>query len=214
MLFFPFLNGRSMNGSFWKIKGIFIDRLSVFLEEIKKGAFFVIFEEKTVTTEEIFKGKIIRVRRDMVEMPDKSLAEREIVEHPGGVGVVALTEDNEIYLVNQYRKPFDMSMYEIPAGKLDKGEKPEVCGARELEEETGLKAKTFEYLGKIFPSPGFTDEITYICLAKDLYQGTVNLDEDEYLDVVKVPLKKALEMVENGEICDAKSVVGILKALL
>ena len=144
-------------------------------------------------------------------MPDGSVATRELVEHPGGVGIVAITDKDEIILVEQYRKPLDKAIYEIPAGKLDPGEHHRTCGIRELEEETGLSAKVFDYMGFIYPSPGFTDEVTHVYLAKELTQGETHPDDDEFLDVKKVPFDTALKMVMDGEINDAKSVFGILK---
>ena len=171
----------------------------------------MIFEEKTVSSEKIFDGKIINVRVDKVEMPSGSLATREIVEHPGGVGVVALTDDNEIILVRQFRKPLDKVIYEIPAGKLDRGEGHKECGIRELQEETGLRAGVFEYLGFMYASPGFTDEAVHVYFATQLYAGEAKPDEDEFLDVEKIPFERAFEMVMNNEINDAKSVFGILK---
>ena len=144
-------------------------------------------------------------------MPDGSTSTRELVEHPGGVGIVAVTDNDEIILVKQYRKPLDKVIYEIPAGKLDPGEHHRTCGIRELEEETGLSAKVFDYMGFIYPSPGFTDEVTHVYLAKELTQGETHPDDDEFLDVEKVPFERALKMVIDGEINDAKSVFGILK---
>ena len=173
----------------------------------------MIFEEKTVSSKEIFKGKIVTLKVDSVAMPNGDLAERELVGHPGGVGIVALTKDNEVILVRQYRKPIEKSIYEIPAGKLDAGEEHRTCGERELEEETGLKAKKFEYLGFIYPSPGFTNEVTHMYLATELYQGHINPDPDEFLDIIKMPLDEAVERIINNEICDAKTVAGILKAV-
>lgn len=171
----------------------------------------MIYEEKTVSSEKVFEGRIIKVKVDRVEMPDGSVATRELVEHPGGVGIVAITENDEIILVEQYRKPLDKAIYEIPAGKLDPGEHHRTCGIRELEEETGLSAKVFDYMGFIYPSPGFTDEVTHVYLAKELTQGETHPDDDEFLDVKKVPFDTALKMVMDGEINDAKSVFGILK---
>lgn len=153
----------------------------------------MVFEEKTVSSEEKFRGRIIQVTVDQVSMPDGSLATRELVAHPGGVGVVALTENRELILVKQYRKAIERAIYEIPAGKLDPGEEHRTCGMRELEEETGLKAKRFEYLGFIYPSPGFTDEVTHIYLASELYQGTVHPDPDEFLDIVKMPIEEVVK---------------------
>ncbi len=171
----------------------------------------MIFEEKTVSSREIFQGKIVNLKVDMVAMPDGKLAERELVGHPGGVGVVALTENREIILVKQYRKPIEQAILEIPAGKLDKGEDHRLCGMRELEEETGFLAKNFEYLGFIYPSPGFTNEVTHIYLATGLYQGTVHPDPDEFLDMIIMPFDEALKRVMANEIADAKTVAGILK---
>ncbi len=173
----------------------------------------MVFEEKTVSSEEKFRGRIIQVTVDQVSMPDGSLATRELVAHPGGVGVVALTENRELILVKQYRKAIERAIYEIPAGKLDPGEEHRTCGMRELEEETGLKAKRFEYLGFIYPSPGFTDEVTHIYLASELYQGTVHLDPDEYLDIVRMPIEEVVKKIMENEISDAKTVAGVLKTL-
>ncbi|MEG1880698.1 MAG: NUDIX hydrolase [Oscillospiraceae bacterium] len=173
----------------------------------------MVFEEKTVSSEKIFDGQIIKVRVDTVEMPDGKLATRELVDHPGGVGIVALTENNEIIMVKQFRKPIERAIYEVPAGKLDGGEDHYICGVRELEEETGFKAKNFEYLGFMYPSPGFANEATYLYLATELYAGKMNLDPDEYLDVEYIPISKVKEMIMNNEINDAKTVFGVFKAL-
>ncbi len=173
----------------------------------------MIFEEKTVSSEEIYKGSIVTLTVDQVEMPDGSLARRELVAHPGGVGVVALTEDRELILVQQYRKPLERAILEIPAGKIDPGEHHYECGIRELEEETGLQAEHFEYLGFIHPSPGFTDEVTHLYLASGLYPGKANPDPDEYLDMIKMPLEEVIEKIMANEITDAKTVTGVLKAL-
>ena len=144
----------------------------------------MIYNEKTVSSKEVFSGKIIRVSVDEVELPNGDTGHREIVNHPGGVGIVAVNDNDEIYLVEQFRKPLERAIYEIPAGKLDRGEAHRDCGIRELKEETGLSAKVFEYMGFIYPSPGFTDEVTHVYLAQGLSQGEIN---------------------------DAKSVFGILK---
>ena len=116
-------------------------------------------------------------------------------------------------MVKQYRKPIEKAIIELPAGKLDKNEDIEVCGRRELEEETGYKAKEFTYLGYMYPSPGFDDEVTHLYLARDLYKGKVNLDEDEYLDVYKYDISEVKEMIMNNEINDAKTVIGFFKAI-
>ena len=173
----------------------------------------MIFEEKTVSSDIKYNGRIIDVRVDTVLMPDGKKAYRDIVDHPGGVGVVPITDAGEIILVRQYRKAIEKAIYEIPAGKLDSGEPHYECGVRELEEETGYKANDFIYLGHMYPSPGFANEITYLYLAKSLYKGVASLDEDEYLDIISMPANDVLTMILNNEINDAKTIVGIFKAL-
>ena len=172
----------------------------------------MVFEEKTIESKKIYDGYVVNVRLDTVLMPDGKTAMRDIVEHPGGVGVVAVTENKEILLVKQYRKPIEKAIYEIPAGKLDKDEDPLVCGLRELEEETGYKCKELKYLGFMYPSPGFTDEVTHVYFTDSLYKGEAHPDEDEYLDVEAFEIEQVKEMIMNNEINDAKSVFGILKA--
>ncbi len=173
----------------------------------------MIFEEKTISSETVYSGHVINVRVDTVEMPDGKTAFRDIAEHPGGVGVLALTEDNKIIMVKQYRKPIEKAIYEIPAGKIDRGEAPLKCGIRELEEETGFKAEEFISLGYMYPSPGFTDEVTHIYLAKGLYKGTCNPDEDEYLDIEMFEIDEIRQMIMKNEINDAKTVFAFFKAL-
>ena len=172
----------------------------------------MVFEEKTVSSEVLFNGKIIKVRLDKIKLPDGKLADREIVEHPGGVGIVAITDKNEVILVRQFRKPIKKAIYEIPAGKLDLGEEHRICGMRELKEETGMTAERFEYLGYIYPSPGFIDEVTHIYFAEGLSQGDAELDEDEFLDVIKMPLDDAVALVLENKIPDSKTQIALLKA--
>lgn len=171
------------------------------------------FFEKTVTSDEKFSGRILRLRVDTIELPNGEQSTREIVEHPGGVGVVAVDADDNVYLVRQFRKPYDAVLTEIPAGKLDAGEDPRDCGLRELEEETGLRCGQFISLGEIYPSPGYAAESLYLYLALDLSEGQAHLDADEFLEVDKIPLAQAADMVMRGELKDAKTVVGILKAM-
>lgn len=173
----------------------------------------MIFEEKSVSSETIFEGKVIRVRVDQVAMPDGKLARRELVDHPGGVGIVAVTDQQEVILVKQFRKAIERAIYEIPAGKLDAGEGHEACGVRELEEETGCRAREFRYLGFMYPTPGFANEVTHLYLATGLYAGRMHPDQDEYLDVEKVPIEKVKEMIMQNEINDAKTICGVLKAI-
>ena len=171
----------------------------------------MIFEEKTVSTEHIFKGRIIDVSVDTVRLCGGKTATRELVRHPGGVCIVAY-DGGFIYLVKQFRKPYESVITELPAGKLEYGEDPLECGKRELLEEVGMTAKSFSLLGKFYSSPGFCSETIYAYLAKGLESVGQKLDEDEYLDVYKVKFCDAVKMVENGEICDGKSVSAILLA--
>lgn len=169
--------------------------------------------EKEISKEYFFKGKIINLRVDNVSLPNGETATREVVEHPGGVGIVALDGD-DILLVRQYRRPYDELVLEIPAGKLNYGENHKECGIRELEEETGYKAGKFSYLGYNYPTPGFCNEKIHIYLAEDLKKGEMKLDDDEFLNVERHPFKKAVEMVMKGEIYDSKTIIGILKTFI
>lgn len=169
-------------------------------------------EEKTIETEYIFEGKIIKLRKDKIVQQDGKQFMREIVEHNGGVGIVAIDDEGKLILVSQYRKPFEKVLIEIPAGKLEQGEDPYACALRELEEETGNKALNLELLTVIYPSPGFLTEKLYIYFCNKMVTGKVNFDEGENLISTHINYEEAVEMVYNGEIKDAKTVVGILMA--
>ncbi|MDO4563562.1 MAG: NUDIX hydrolase [Clostridia bacterium] len=169
------------------------------------------FHEKTLSKDYKFKGEVVNLRVDTVKTPGGNSATREIVEHPGGVAIVAITDEGNIVMERQYRRPFDDILYEVPAGKLNYGEDPKECGMRELEEETGYKAKSFESLGFIYPSPGFSNETLHLYVAKGLYQGEMHRDKDEYLDVEEAPLQELVDQIIAGTISDAKTVVSLLK---
>lgn len=168
--------------------------------------------EKTVSSKKIYSGKVINMRVDTVELPNGNLAERELVEHPGGVGIVAVDENGNVLLVEQFRKPYEKNIIEIPAGKLEKGEDVSECGMRELQEETGYIAKSFEFLGECYPSVGYTDEVIRLFLATDLVKKEQNLDDDEFLSVLRIPIKDMLKRIMDNEVKDAKTAIGILKA--
>lgn len=170
------------------------------------------FEEKTLSTEEIYDGKIIKVRREKVELPDGRTSTRELIAHPGGVGVIAVDENRQVFMVSQYRIAARSMMLEIPAGKLEYGEDPLECGARELIEETGYKAKEFTHLGEYYATPGYCEEKLNIYLAKDLEFVGQNLDDGEFLNVKKFDLDELYEMVMENKIYDAKTAIAILKA--
>ena len=168
--------------------------------------------EKMVSSQTIFEGKIIKVTLDQARLPDGTLAGREVVYHPGGVAVLALDEDNTVYLVRQYRYPIQQLLLELPAGKLDHGEEDRLLGAqRELSEETGLEAAEWTYLGYTLASPGFCDEALHMYLARGLTRKKQHLDEDEFLDVVTMPFDELVRQVMDGVITDGKTVSTTLK---
>jgi ADP-ribose pyrophosphatase len=139
---------------------------------------------------------------------------REFIKHPGGVCIAAVDEDEQLYMVEQFRYPFGKVLTEVPAGKLEFGEDPEECGRRELKEEVGATADSFEYLGCIYPTVAYDTEIIYMFLARGLHFGEQHLDDGEFLDVKKVPLKEAFRMVMDNELPDAKTQMAVLKAYM
>lgn len=168
--------------------------------------------EKTVSQDVRFSGHIINLRVDDVTLPNGKPATREVVEHPGGVCVAALTDQQELLFVRQFRYPYGEVLLELPAGKLDRGgEDPLEAGKRELREETGAVATAYRSLGKLYPSPGYCDEIIHLYMAQGLTFGDSEPDEDEFLECERIPLDRAVEMVLNNEITDAKTQVAILK---
>lgn len=173
----------------------------------------LVYNEKTIASEKKFEGRIISVRVDTVKLPEDKISYREIVDHPGGVGVVAITEEENVVLVKQFRKAIEKEILEIPAGKLEKGEDPLLCGIRELKEETGYEAEEFIPLGFIYPSPGILNETTYIYLARGLSKGEASPDENEYIDVFEYSFKELYDAILNNDISDAKTVSGFLKAM-
>ena len=168
-------------------------------------------EEKTISQSYVYKGRIINMRVDEALLPNGKTAGREVVEHNGGVCVVALTEKDEVYLVKQFRYPYKEVIYEIPAGKRDGNEDPMQGAIRELREETGTTADTIVPIGELYPTPGYCGEIIYMFAAKGLKEGEKDLDEDEFLEAEKFPLEAVIEMIMSGEIKDAKTQTAILK---
>ncbi len=167
--------------------------------------------EKTLTSEQKFDGKIVKLFVDTAELENGDTATREVINHPGGVCVVALDKEENVLFVRQFRYPHQKVLLEIPAGKLEYGEDHRACGLRELKEETGCTCDSFEYLGCLIPTPAYDTEIIHMYLARGLHYGSQKLDADEFLDVEKIPLEKAAEMIMNNEIGDAKTQVAILK---
>lgn len=168
-------------------------------------------EEKQLSYEYKFKGKIINLRVDQALLPNGAISTREVVEHNGGICVVPLTDKNEVLMVEQYRYPYSEVVLEIPAGKRDGDEEPLEGGKRELKEETGAVAENYTFLGELYPTPGYCGEIIYMYLATGLSYGETDPDEDEFLNLKKIPLETAVEMIMNGEIKDAKTQAAILK---
>ena len=168
--------------------------------------------EKTLSSREIYRGRVIRVRVDEVELPNGHTSTREIVEHPGGVGILALDEEGFVYLVRQYRYAFSQTLLEIPAGKREVGEEPFLTAQRELQEEIGATAENWQSLGEILASPGCYGEVLYLYLARGLTFGKQDLDEDEFLNVERVSFADLAQRCLSGEIRDGKTVMAVLKA--
>lgn len=162
--------------------------------------------------EHIWRGGVIDVWNEAVTLPSGASEHRDIVRHPGGVGAVAVTGDGLVALVRQYRAPFDEVTLEIPAGKLEPGEDPDEAVRRELREEAGLVAKTWERICAMAPSPGYTDEVVRIYLARDLSFVGTDPDDDEFIDVDYVRLDDAVAAIRSGAITDAKTQIGLLAA--
>jgi ADP-ribose pyrophosphatase len=168
--------------------------------------------EKTINQQRIFSGKVIDMYVEDVLLPNGETSKREIVKHPGAVAVIAITKENKMVLVRQYRKALERVLVEIPAGKLEKGEAPLETARRELEEETGYVCETMEPLHSFYTSPGFADELVHIFLAKGLTKKSEKqmLDDDEFVDVLEVTLEEALNMVKEKQIYDAKTIYALL----
>jgi ADP-ribose pyrophosphatase len=160
-------------------------------------------------TKNIYTGRVITVNVDTVTLPNGLTVDLEVVRHPGAAAVVPLKDDGTIILIRQFRHAAGGFIYEIPAGKLDPGEDPRVCAARELEEEIGYRAGQLDLHSSIFTAPGFTDEVIHIYKATRLTRGRQQLDRDEVLEVIEMPLVEAIRMIETGAIRDAKSIVGL-----
>jgi len=170
------------------------------------------FEEKTVNTEKIFAGNIIDLQVDDVTLPDGNMSKREIVKHPGAVAVIPITKDNKIVFVEQYRKPLEKSIVEIPAGKLEKGENPMIAAIRELEEETGYTTNNLSFITSFYTSPGFADELLHLYITDDIekVENPAAGDEDEFVEVVELTLDEAKQYVEEERIHDAKTAYAVL----
>ncbi len=167
--------------------------------------------EAFVASEEIYKGKVVHLFRDTVRLPNGKQATREVIRHNGAVCVVPITEDGDVLMVRQYRYPFGRVLLEVPAGKIDPGEAPEDCARRELSEETGASAAVLTYLGDYYPSVAILDENIRMYLARGLTFHESHTDDDEFLQLVRIPLETLVSQVLSGEILDGKTQTAILK---
>lgn len=167
--------------------------------------------EIKLTSEEIFKGRVVHLYKDEVELENGKHTSREVIRHPGGVCVAALDEELNLLLVKQYRYPPEKELLELPAGKLEYGEDPLACGARELEEETGFTSDNLSLLGTLYPTPAYTNEIIYIYYTRNLIKKKQKLDEGEFLTVIKMPFWEVYKKVIDGEILDSKTQIAVLK---
>lgn len=172
------------------------------------------FTEKTLKENLIFDGIILHLYNDTVLLPNGKEATREYIRHQGAVCVVPVTENGEVVLVKQFRYPLHTVTLEVPAGKLDKGESPEEGARRELSEETGICQAKLKSIGALYSSPAIMTEVIHMYVATDLVFSESHPDEDEFVETVKIPLKKLLSQIKNGEIKDAKTQTAILKAAL
>ena len=169
-------------------------------------------EESKISSQEIFNGVAIHLFKDEILLPNGHTGIREIIRHPGAVCVLPLTDDGDVIFVNQFRYALNKVTLEVPAGKLEKGEDPKEAALRELSEETGLTAKNIVHIGDLYTTPALIDEVIHMYIATDLTQGEQHLDYDEFVNTLKIPLSKAVDMVMNGEIKDSKTQTVILKA--
>ena len=170
-------------------------------------------DEHYISNERVFSGRLLKVELDHVKLPNGSESTREYIRHPGAVAIVPVLEDGSIILVKQCRYPLGTVMWEIPAGKLNVGEDPMQTAVRDLEDECGIKATKVSFLAEVYPSPGYTNEIIRIFKVEDFVSSTTNFDEDEFLECEWVDLSTAKQMIKNGDIKDAKTLIALLSVL-
>ncbi|WP_406944068.1 NUDIX hydrolase [Halobacillus sp. SY10] len=170
------------------------------------------FEEKTYETETIYKGKIVQLDIDSVTLPDGNTSKRELIRHPGAVAVIAITEEGKLVCVEQYRKPMEKSIIEIPAGKLEPGEEPKTCALRELEEETGYTSDDLKFITSFYTSPGFADEIVHLYFTDQIkpMEEQPDGDEDEFVEQIELTVEEAEALEKEERIHDAKTAYAIL----
>lgn len=170
------------------------------------------YYEKTIKTEPVYEGTIFEMEKLTVELPNGRIAYRDVIRKSGASVIVPLTDDGHVIMVKQYRKPVEEVSLEIPAGKMDDGEDPAQCAARELKEETGYTAGKLIKILELYPAPAYTDEVLHVFVATELTKGEACPDEDEFVHPVKCSMDEVLKMIQDGTIKDAKTVAGILYA--
>ena len=163
----------------------------------------------TKNVKNIYKGKVVILNVETVTLPNGATVDLEVIRHPGAAAIVPMKDDGTVILIRQFRHAAGGFIYEIPAGKLHAGEDPRDCAARELEEEIGFRASSFELMASIFTAPGFADEVIHIYKGTGLTKGRQKLDHDEVLDVVELPIEKAIAQIQDGTIRDGKTIVGL-----
>jgi ADP-ribose pyrophosphatase len=169
------------------------------------------YSERTISSEYLYQGRILKLRRDLVLLQNGKNVFREIIEHKGAAACLVLTPENKLIFVRQYRHPYKEEILEFPAGRLEKDEEPEKTIIRELQEEVGIKPLKIEKIGRIYPSPGYTDEIIHLYFTENYQNFISSLDEDEFLDTLEIPIKEAFNLLEEGKIVDSKTIVLLLK---
>jgi ADP-ribose pyrophosphatase len=172
----------------------------------------MVFEETTISSERIYEGRILNLRKDKVHVKDGKTSYREIVEHNGGVALAAVTSEGKMVMVRQYRKAAEKAILEVPAGKIEKGEDHRLTAERELQEETGYTAGRIEYITSFYSSIGYSTEVIYLYFASELTPGETNFDDNESIEILEYPLPELKNMVLSGEIEDAKTICAILLA--
>lgn len=170
------------------------------------------FEEKTIHTEKIYEGKVVKLQVDDVTLPNGKTSKRELIKHPGAVGIIPIKKDKKIVFVEQYRKSLEKSLVEIPAGKLEPGEKPEITAIRELEEETGYTTESLQFVASFYTSPGFANELMHLYLTEDIVplENERAGEDDEFVELIELTLEEAKNYVNALRIHDAKTNYAIL----
>lgn len=172
----------------------------------------MIVEEKTLSSQRIYEGQVLNLRRDEVSVKDGKTSYREIIEHRGGVALAAITDEGKMVMVRQYRKAAEKAVLEVPAGKIEENEEPQITAARELKEETGYSAEHIRFLTSFYSSIGYSTEKIYLYLATGLTPGETEFDDQEAIDILEYDCNDLKEMILSGELEDGKTIVAILLA--